>query len=65
MDQASRALKLLEKGKHANIRQTALATGVPQSTIRDRARGVPPLSQRTTKLNRLTGYQEAILVAYI
>jgi hypothetical protein len=65
MDPASRALNLFEKGKYLNVSQAAHGTNVPRSTLRDRRNGIPPLAYRTTKINRLTLYQEAVLVAYI
>jgi hypothetical protein len=65
MDQATKALNLLEKGTFKNLNQAARRTGIPRSTLRDRAAGIPPTQLRTTILNRLTLTQEACLVAYI
>jgi hypothetical protein len=36
MDQASRALRLLDKGRFKNINQTTQATGVARLILRDR-----------------------------
>jgi len=65
MDQASRAVRLLDNGKFRSVRQTAAATGVPRTTLRDRLNGKPPRSQTDLKHSRLSIYQEKVLVQYI
>ena len=56
MDQASRTLRLLDKGRFKNINQTTRATGVVRSTLRDRHAGKQPLGEYTNKTTRLTRY---------
>jgi Tc5 transposase DNA-binding domain len=65
MDQASRALSLLDKGRFKNINQTARGTGVARSTLQDRHAGKQPLGEHANKATRLTRYQEKVLAAYI
>jgi Tc5 transposase DNA-binding domain len=65
MDQASRALSLLDKGRFKNINQTAWGTGVIRLTLGDRHAGKQPLGEHANKATRLTRYQEKGLAAYI
>jgi DDE superfamily endonuclease/Tc5 transposase DNA-binding domain len=65
MDQASRAVRLVDRGQFKSIRQVSKATGVARSTVQDRHAGRQPRGQEDVKHARLTRYQEEILAKYI
>src|SRR5436305_7902572 len=65
MDQASRAVRLVDRGKCKSIRQVSRAIDVARSTIRDRRAGHQPHGQEEIKHARLTRYQEEVLTKYI
>ena len=65
MDQASRAVRLVDGGKFKSIRKVSRATGVARSTVQDRHAGRQPRGQEDVKHARLTRYQEEILAKYI
>jgi hypothetical protein len=65
MDQASRALGLLDKGRFKNINQTTRSIGVIRLTLYNRHAGKQPLGEHTNKVTRLTRYQEKVLAVYI
>src|SRR3954466_4924531 len=65
MDQASRAVRLVDRGKFESIRQVSRAIDVARSTIQDRRAGHQPHGQEEIKHARLTRYQEEGLAKYI
>jgi hypothetical protein len=65
MDQASRAVRLVDRGQFKSIRQVSRATDVARSTIQDRRAGHQPHGQAEIKHARLTRYQEEVLAKYI
>src|SRR2546423_327158 len=65
MDQASRAVRLVDRGQFKSIRQVSRAIDVARSTIQDRRAGHQPHRQAEIKHVRLTRYQEKILAKYI
>jgi hypothetical protein len=65
MDQASRAVRLVDRGQFKSIRQVSWATDVARSTIQDRRAGRQPRGQEDIKHARLTRYQEEVLAKYI
>ena len=65
MDQASRAVRLIDRGQFKSIRQVSRATDVAKSTIHDRRAGRQPRGQEEVKHARLTRYQEEVLAKYI
>jgi hypothetical protein len=65
MDQASRAVRLVDRGQFKSIRQVSRATDVARSTIQDRRTGRQPRGQEEVKHARLTRYQEEVLAKYI
>ena len=65
MDQASRAVRLIDRGQFRSIRQVSRATDVARSTIQDRRAGRQPRGQEEVKHARLTRYQEEVLAKYI
>jgi Tc5 transposase DNA-binding domain len=65
MDQASRAVRLVDRGQFKSIRQVSGATAVARSTIQDRRAGRQPRGQEEVKHARLTRYQEEVLAKYI
>jgi hypothetical protein len=65
MDQASRAVRLIDRGQFKSIRQVSRATDVAKSTIHDRRAGRQPRGQEEIKHVRLTRYQEDVLAKYI
>jgi hypothetical protein len=65
MDQASRAVRLVNRGQFKSIRQVSRATDVARSTIQDRRAGRQPRGQEDVKHARLTRYQEEVLAKYI
>ena len=65
MDQASRAVRLVDRGQFKSIRQVSRATGVARSTVQDRRVARQPRGQEEVKHARLTRYQEEILAKYI
>jgi hypothetical protein len=65
MDQASRALRLVDRGQFKSIRQVSRATDVARSTVQDRRAGCQPRGQEEVKYARLTRYQEEILAKSI
>ena len=65
MDQASRAVRLVDRGQFKSIRQVFRATGVARSTVQDRRAGRQPRGQEEIKHARLTRYQEEVLAKYI
>ena len=65
MDQASRALRLVDRGQFKSIRQVSRATDVARSTTQDRRAGRQPRRQEEVKHARLTRYQEEVLAKYI
>src|SRR6266480_1626539 len=65
MDQASRTVRLVNKGQFKSIRQVSRAINVARSTIQDRHAGHQPHKQAEIKHARLTRYQEEILAKYI
>jgi hypothetical protein len=50
MDQASRAVRLIDKGQFKSIRQVSRAIDVAKSTIHDRRAGRQPRGQEARKL---------------
>src|SRR5271163_454577 len=65
MDQASRAVRLVDRGQFKSIRQVSRATDVARSTLQDRRTGRQPRGQEEVKHARLTRYQEQVLAKYI
>jgi hypothetical protein len=65
MDQASRAVRLLDKGQFKSIRQVSRAIDVPRSIIQDRRAGCQTRGQKEVKHARLTRYQKEVLAKYI
>src|SRR3984885_14121586 len=65
MDQASRAVRLADRGQFKSIRQVSRAIDVARSTIQDRRAGRQPRRQEEFKHARLTRYQEEVLAKYI
>ena len=65
MDQASRAVRLVDRGQFKSIRQASRATGAARSTVQDRRAGRQPRGQEEVKHARLTRYQEEVLAKYI
>ena len=65
MDQASRAVHLINRGQFKSIRQVSRATGTARSTVQDRHAGRKPRGQKEVKHARLTKYQEEVLAKYI
>ena len=65
MDQASRAVRLLDRGQFKSIRQVSRATDTARSTVQDRRVGRQPRGQEEVKHARLTRYQEEVLAKYI
>jgi Tc5 transposase DNA-binding domain len=65
MDQASRAVRLVDRGQFRSVRQVSRATDVARSTIQDRRAGRQPRGQEAVKHARLTRYQEEVLAKYI
>ena len=65
MDQASRAVRLVDRGQFKSIRQVSRATGAARSTVQDRRTGRQPRGQEEVKHARLTRYQEEVLAKYI
>ena len=65
MDQASRAVRLVNRGQFRSIRQVSRATGAARSTVQDRRAGCQPRGQEEFKHARLTRYQEEVLAKYI
>jgi hypothetical protein len=65
MDQASRALRLVDRGQFKSIRQVSRATDVARSTVQDRRAGRQPCGQEEVKHARLRRYQEEVLAKYI
>src|SRR5271169_1208552 len=65
MDQASRAVRLVDRGQYKSIRQVCRVTDVARSTVQDRRAGRQPRGQEEVKHARLTRYQEEILAKYI
>ena len=65
MDQASRAVRLVDRGQFKSIHQVSRATDVARSTIQDRRAGRQPRGQEEIKHARLTRYQEEVLAKYI
>jgi hypothetical protein len=65
MDQASRAVRLVDRGQFKSIRQVSRATGAARSTVQDRLAGRQPRGQEEVKHARLTRYQEEVLAKYI
>jgi hypothetical protein len=65
MDQASRAVHLVDRGQFKSIRKVSGATHVARSTIQDRRAGHQPHKQAEIKHARLTRYQEEVLAKYI
>ena len=65
MDQASRAVRLVDRGQFRSVRQVSRATDVARSTIQDRRAGRQPRGQEEVKHARLTRYQEEVLAKYI
>jgi Tc5 transposase DNA-binding domain len=65
MDQASRAVRLVNRGQFKSIRQVSRATDVARSTVQDRHAGRQPRGQKKVKHARLTRYQEKVLAKYI
>ena len=64
MDQASHAVRLVDRGQFKSIRQVSRPTGVAGSTVQDRRVGRQPRGQEEIKHARLTRYQEEILAKY-
>jgi hypothetical protein len=65
MDQASRAVRLVDRGQFKSIRQVCRAIGAARSTVQDRRAGCQPRGQEDVKHARLTRYQEEVLAKYI
>jgi hypothetical protein len=65
MDQASRAVRLVDRGQVKSIRQASRAIDVARSTAQDRRVGRQPRRQEEVKHARLTRYQEEVLAKYI
>ena len=65
MDQASRAVRLVDRGQFKSIRQASRATYVARSIIQDRRAGRQPRGQEEVKHARLTRYQEEVLAKCI
>jgi hypothetical protein len=65
MDQASRAVRLMNRGQFKSLRQVSRATDAARSTIHDRRAGRQPRGQEEIKHARLTRYQEEVLAKYI
>jgi hypothetical protein len=65
MDQASRAVRIVDRGQSKSIRQVSRAIDVAISTIQDRRAGRQPRGQEEVKHARLTRYQEEVLAKYI
>src|SRR5271168_2524973 len=65
MDQASRAVRLIDRGQSKSIRQASRATDAAKSTVHDRRAGRQPRGQEEVKHARLTRYQEEVLAKYI
>src|SRR3954453_6887135 len=65
MDQASRAVRLVDRDQFKSIRQVSRATGAARSTVQDRRTGRQPRGQEEVKHARLTRYQEEVLAKYI
>ena len=65
MDQASRAVCLVDRGQFKSIRRASQAKDVARSTVQDRRAGRQPRGQEEVKHARLTRYQEEVLAKYI
>jgi hypothetical protein len=65
MDQASRVVRVVDRGQFKSIRQVSRATGVARSTVQDRRAGRQPRGQEEVKHARLTRYQEEVLAKYL
>ena len=65
MDQASRAVRLIDRGQFKSIHQVSRATDVVKSIIHDRRAGRQPRGQEKVKHAYLTRYQEEVLAKYI
>jgi|SRR5947209_1519590 len=65
MDEASRAVRLVDRGQLKPIRQVSRATDVARSTIQDRRADRQPRGQEEVKHARLTRYQEEVLAKYM
>ena len=65
MDPVADVLSRVANGEFRSLRQAALATGIPKSTLSDRARGTVPRDQITLANSKLTKQQENILAYYI
>jgi hypothetical protein len=65
MDQASRAVRLVDRGQFKSIPQVSRAIDVARYTVRDRRAGRQPRGQEEVKHARLTRYQEEVLAKYI
>ena len=65
MDQASRAVRLVDRGQFKSIRQVSRAIGAARFTVQDRRAGRQPRGQEDVKHARLTRYQEEVLAKYI
>src|SRR5271154_6620345 len=65
MDQAARALRLVNRGQFKSIRQASRATDIARSAVQDRRAGRQPRGQEEVKHARLTRYQKEVLAKYI
>jgi len=65
MDQASRALRLVDRSQFKSIRHVSRATDVARSTVQDRRAHRQPRGQEEVKHARLNRYQEEVLAKYI
>jgi hypothetical protein len=54
MDQASRAVRLVDRGQFKSIRKVSRATGAARSTVQDRRAGRQPHGQEEVKHARLS-----------
>ena len=59
------ALIYNQLGVYSSLRQTALATGVPRSTLGHRRAGRPPRGQIRVRSARLNSGQEEVLSRFI
>src|SRR5436853_4732073 len=65
MDQASRAVRLVDRSQFKSMRQVSRATGAARSAVQDRRAGRQPRGQEEVQHARLTRCQEEVLAKYI
>ena len=59
------AIEAIHTTKKMSIQGAAKAYNVPESSIRDRIKGIPPLTERRNSRHQLTPTKEETLIQYI